>query len=58
MGVIKVALVQSEFTPVDIKTSVTFLKRKRTSLVEEAGSPIPSGRGNSQDPSSLPSLLL
>jgi hypothetical protein len=42
---IKVALVQSEFTPVDIKTSVTFLKRKGTSLVEEAGSPIPSERG-------------
>jgi len=45
---IKVALVQFEFTPVDIKTSVTFLKRKGPSLVEEAGSPIPSGRGGSQ----------
>ena len=45
---IKVALVQSEFTLVDIKTSVTFLKRKGTSLVEEAGSPFPSARGSPQ----------
>jgi|GEM_PF-3643826 hypothetical protein len=34
IGMIKVGMVQSEFTPVDIKTSVTFLKRKGTSLVE------------------------
>ena len=46
----KVGLVQSEFTPVDIKTSVTFLERKGTNLVEEAGSAIPSGRGSSQCP--------
>jgi hypothetical protein len=45
---IKVGLVQSEFTPVEIKTSVTFLKRRGTNLVEEAGSPIPSGRGSSR----------